>query len=759
MGIFTDGVQEDFQAWLSTDAANLLAAYASMFEPAAGLVNEEGSQDEPETWTPAWSTLLNIETCPAWALPYLSMFNGSGVQPGQEEGAARQQILTNAVAQRGRPAAITAAALQNLTEITLGLYDPIAWWRLSDPPGSVIAADFSDNGNTASMGGQGVSFGASGPITTDPTAASFSGTGWLTTPLSGAFTASAYTVSMWVNPASVTAPVGNPYIISKLTGPSASGGVQSINTTGANAIIIALANNYAGFPATTPTDSVGNVYFPTVEYDAAGDSGVTFFYCLQPHTSPTHTFTTTSAQLHTVWAVSANGGAFTQGPTVNGTSTGSATSTTTSASTAQRAIGFSVCSPAHVDTGMTVSAPWTTAYGVSGWAAMFSDTTVGPTGGTFAPVWSFGTTDSSSVAVLVLPLDNSANTQGIFGTRPSTTATQGLTIEYIGGSAVIQKPGSGASASCSFPIPQNKWSHLAVTGGNSNAAGTVYLNGVAQGSVGGTNTQLPATTGGVQIGRAIASGSDNYIADGTFDADIINTLPASWSKVNGNTNAYVSTNWSVSGAASLDVDHVVQGSTSTIGVTTNSIAVPALNTEYFLTFTISPGANVYFSMNAGPQVMYTNYGLFPGQNQIGFNPTGSNTITMSWTSTTQFSLDSLSIIPEYSSPVDVPFVGEIADVAVFNQVLSSNQINNYLSGSGPIQLQLIERTNQQGLPDPYHALLLFQATQCLNLPALTAAVNAVKPAGVQISFAPVTGTVWAAEAGNWQSQTTTWSNA
>lgn len=111
----TEGVQSDFQAWLSTDAANLLAAYAAMFEQVFSIVNESGSLDDLTTWVPAWSTLMNVETCPTWALPFLSMFNGTAVQPGTSDAVARATIQNEPAMQRGTVAAIEQAVLKNLT--------------------------------------------------------------------------------------------------------------------------------------------------------------------------------------------------------------------------------------------------------------------------------------------------------------------------------------------------------------------------------------------------------------------------------------------------------------------------------------------------------------------------------------------------------------------------------------------------------------------------------------------------------------------
>ena len=99
---FIDGVTSDFGAWLSQDALNLLSAYSQMFQQVFSIVNEQGSLDDPATWVPAWSTLLDVDNCPTQLLPFLSMFNGTGVQPGVADGIARSQIRYESSFKRGQ---------------------------------------------------------------------------------------------------------------------------------------------------------------------------------------------------------------------------------------------------------------------------------------------------------------------------------------------------------------------------------------------------------------------------------------------------------------------------------------------------------------------------------------------------------------------------------------------------------------------------------------------------------------------------------
>lgn len=102
MGGFTDGVLESFAAWLNTDSENYLSALASMYETVFSIVEDVGDPDDPTTYSPAWSTILDPTTCPTEFLPYLSQFVGAGVQPGTPDAVARAQITGGAALNRGQ---------------------------------------------------------------------------------------------------------------------------------------------------------------------------------------------------------------------------------------------------------------------------------------------------------------------------------------------------------------------------------------------------------------------------------------------------------------------------------------------------------------------------------------------------------------------------------------------------------------------------------------------------------------------------------
>src|SRR6266478_65117 len=66
----------------------------------------------------------------------------------------------------------------------------------------------------------------------------------------------------------------------------------SINTTGADFIIIAIADSYWG--STALTDSKSNTWIPLTSYSAADKSRIWLYYCLNPIIGAGHTFTATA---------------------------------------------------------------------------------------------------------------------------------------------------------------------------------------------------------------------------------------------------------------------------------------------------------------------------------------------------------------------------------------------------------------------------------------------------------------------------------
>lgn len=97
----------------STDLERYLRALAAMFEPVEALAAEVGEDGAPG-YTPAWGTLLDVDTAPADALPYLAMYVGVVLPTGVSEAEARELIKTHAGFSRGTRASIEAAIERNL---------------------------------------------------------------------------------------------------------------------------------------------------------------------------------------------------------------------------------------------------------------------------------------------------------------------------------------------------------------------------------------------------------------------------------------------------------------------------------------------------------------------------------------------------------------------------------------------------------------------------------------------------------------------
>lgn len=100
---FESGVLNSLAPWApaGSDLQKYTSALAAMFEQCYGLVADQGSPDEPASFTAGWSTLLDPSACPAGFLPYCGMFVGSVVPPGTDEATARAQILAEQNFNRG----------------------------------------------------------------------------------------------------------------------------------------------------------------------------------------------------------------------------------------------------------------------------------------------------------------------------------------------------------------------------------------------------------------------------------------------------------------------------------------------------------------------------------------------------------------------------------------------------------------------------------------------------------------------------------
>lgn len=113
---FTQGVLNSLSSWNDTAGnwASYNTALGAMFEQVFGIVSDQGSPDQAG-YTAGWSTLLDPDACPTWALPFCGMFVGVYVPPGTADATARSLIKAESGFQRGTAAAIISAAQRSLT--------------------------------------------------------------------------------------------------------------------------------------------------------------------------------------------------------------------------------------------------------------------------------------------------------------------------------------------------------------------------------------------------------------------------------------------------------------------------------------------------------------------------------------------------------------------------------------------------------------------------------------------------------------------
>ena len=79
--------------------------------------------------------------------------------------------------------------------------------------------------------------------------------------------------------------------------------------------------------------------------------------------------------------------------------------------------------------------------------------------------------------------------------------------------------------------------------------------------------------------------------------------------------------------------------------------------------------------------------------------------------------------------------------------------------TGTLFCVLQERTAANGSPDPYHAIVAYHAAECPNVQAMISAVNAIKPAGIQITFEAVSGFPWNTAQHTWNADAFSWNAA
>lgn len=102
--------------WANDDMALYLDGIGRMFDPIALLVQEQGTEGDPD-YIPAWGRLFDPDLCPAGDLPYLAQFVGVTIPVGTPEATARSLVKAEAGMNRGTPASIMAAIERNISTV------------------------------------------------------------------------------------------------------------------------------------------------------------------------------------------------------------------------------------------------------------------------------------------------------------------------------------------------------------------------------------------------------------------------------------------------------------------------------------------------------------------------------------------------------------------------------------------------------------------------------------------------------------------
>lgn len=109
LGPFGQLLVEKLSVWMTPSLEIVCASVAALgFNTLLELYGEEGTEGEPD-WVCAWGKLLDVDLCPASALPYLGQYVGVQVPAGTPEAEARALIRAKAGTNRGTEAAVTAA--------------------------------------------------------------------------------------------------------------------------------------------------------------------------------------------------------------------------------------------------------------------------------------------------------------------------------------------------------------------------------------------------------------------------------------------------------------------------------------------------------------------------------------------------------------------------------------------------------------------------------------------------------------------------
>lgn len=203
---------------------------------------------------------------------------------------------------------------------------------------------------------------------------------------------------------------------------------SAISTTGANLIVIGVASNFGD--AGVPTDSSSNTWTKLTTYSRATTFSVEIFYCINPTTSGTHTFTFNStSSFHTMMVQSfanASGGYVTEnGANADGTSlaTGSVTQSSVASVIASTYAINASASPMSINSGFSETSEVDFSGGVAygGAMAYLIQTAIASVN----PTWTRTNSDGQAAAIAVFSpnvvLTKTSNVDAGFSGSPDNT--------------------------------------------------------------------------------------------------------------------------------------------------------------------------------------------------------------------------------------------------------------------------------------------------------------------------------------------------
>lgn len=105
----------DALAPLAYDDENHGYALAHVCEAIGRMWQQVADLAEDRDGRPGWATLLDVETCPGWALPWLAQIPGARITTGAPENLQRDEARRRSGQARGRPQTMIDAARATLT--------------------------------------------------------------------------------------------------------------------------------------------------------------------------------------------------------------------------------------------------------------------------------------------------------------------------------------------------------------------------------------------------------------------------------------------------------------------------------------------------------------------------------------------------------------------------------------------------------------------------------------------------------------------